>query len=139
MGIPVEPDPIGDGCLACWPPDGTPKYVYASFDGIQPGDWWNPAFPLPPRGQFKLTQMPGFPCVFQYIGAVWDIKYGAVANFPPFTQSFLNINCIPLGGAQTFGCVMDYTCEFVFENNLQTPIGNFYWDGWGWVWDLTVH
>lgn len=139
MGIPVEPDPIGDGCDACWPPGGTPKYVYASFDGILPGDWWHAGLPLPPRGQFKLEQQDGFPCIYRYTGNIWYIQYSAVTNFPPFNQSSLIIDCIPLGGASTFAQLVDYTCEFVFENNLITPVGNFYYDGWGWVWDLTIH
>ena len=137
MGIRVEPDDYGDDCLTCWPAGKTPKSVFATFSGIQTGDWWRSNYPPPPNGPFKLNQVDGYPCIFSYFGTIWTVIYSAKTNFPPGTQSSLIIDCIPLGAASTFAQLLDGTCHYSFENNTTLPAGNFFYEGAGWVFELT--
>jgi len=75
MGIPIAPiDPIyGPGCARWLEDEDTPKYIYVYF-------WEIIACPdevnVPPNFHtFKLTQVDGSPCAWQYRGDdyPWDI------------------------------------------------------------------
>lgn len=56
MGI--EPDiEYCNDCVACFPINKTPKFVYVSFAGIQTGALWIPGFSPPPNGIFKLESV----------------------------------------------------------------------------------
>ena len=135
MGIRVEPDPRGDDCLTCWDAGKTPQTVYAIFKGIETGDWWTDIFPPPPNHTFKLDQSLFDPCVFNYTGLTWFVEYQARTIFPPRTQSSLKL-WFNIG--DVFAQLLDGTCKFSFINNLQVPVGNYYYKGSGWVFELTI-
>jgi len=71
----------GDDCLACYDADKTPKYIYASFEGIdlcpgQPG-----GFTGSPNKTFKLTQDPLNACMWvQGDITKWHCIYTAKNN-----------------------------------------------------------
>jgi len=81
MGTPIPEQPdYGNDCPRCTPPAGilwpsgdTPLYIYVYFADITR---CAPASKDPPNGKtFKLTQVDGYPCVWQHDGSQWWVSY----------------------------------------------------------------
>lgn len=65
MGIPWDEDEIGNDCNQ-FPPGETPKYLWASISGVT-RCWDYEWIPSPLNGIWKLTQVEGSACMWQYL------------------------------------------------------------------------
>ena len=82
--MPDEPIEYGTDCLACFPADKTPKFVYVRFALVEicPGIL-DPNCITPPNDRlFKLAQVNGYPCQFRYDTDPWHIFWTFSAGSP---------------------------------------------------------
>lgn len=141
--IPVQLAESGNDCLANWPADGTPSFVYASFSGIQKGNLWGAADPPPPNNRYKLNQLPpGSNCLFSRTSGQFLIEWASVVvpldefqitfagEFVPFFQftvvappvwSALNTKVNPVGEHYYGGrCQINVTAPALSPSLLDT-------------------
>lgn len=90
QSMPDEPIEFGNNCPLGFPAGQTPKFLYARHSGmIQCPKVIPPFTTTPPNGRvFKLEQVVGIPCRWEYVGTEWFIQY-TFATFPPRTILFL--------------------------------------------------
>lgn len=119
-------------CLACFDEGETPKYVYARFSNIQkcPG-FECEDMPSPPNDRvFKLTQVDGHPCQWNFEDDDWDVTWYA-AN-PPTYGARLIINQKPDWYEYFFGFTLPGDeCETFFANEAECTEGTCGVGGWG--------
>lgn len=74
-----EPIEYGVHCTHCFANGETPKYVYVRFIGIEKCTGVGKGACLTPPNDraFKLKQLVGFPCSWQFSDSVWTIDYQA--------------------------------------------------------------
>lgn len=143
MGVPTPPGPpeFGNNCIVgqngtppLWAVDETPKYIYASFTGIElcPGKSW-PAFGSLNGRTIKLTQDNVGACTFNRIigDASFHLNYQSNGNF----VSWLSV--VDPHGKYWFkdAITSDYKCHTNFVNEL--PIcfwGENAKNGFAFVW-----
>lgn len=108
----------GDDCLLGFDADKTPKYIYVRFSLIVQCPSWNGAeHTTPPNDRvFKMEQVNGIPCRWEYFGAEWFIQF-TISSDPFGTVIFLVNND---DGATYFGDITDYIPEegYVYPNDI---------------------
>ncbi|MBA7674907.1 hypothetical protein ES703_83132 [subsurface metagenome] len=87
--IPIE---FGADCSECWPPDETPKYLYARFSIVKRRTDQVPDVCLTPPNDrvFKLTQDPLEPCAWFYDQAGWTVRFDLILMGPGNTWLYLD-------------------------------------------------
>jgi len=120
MGQRMTDVPIvyGVNCPDRFDPGNTPKYLYCRFSGmVQCPDWPPVYYTTPPNDRpFKLTQVSGIPCRWEFLDVDWFIQF-TFAIGPQNTLVFLINNN---DGATYFGDnPSEWTEEgYVFHNDI---------------------
>jgi len=113
MGIDWTEEEFGNDC-GCYPPGRTPKYLYASVSGIE---WCTEGVPVagPPNGIFKMTQDPGFPCI-------WTMDAGGVTAWYSLAGGWSQLD-IGISAPMTlaFTHLIKLPCLAHFSNQLICP------------------
>lgn len=94
MGQPMPdvPHVYGVDCLAGWDAGETPMYLYARFSLIIQCPQWNgPEHTTPPNDRmFKMEQVDGIPCRWEYFGTKWFIQLTVAVD--PLRVDFFLVN-----------------------------------------------
>jgi len=114
MGIPTDPglDEYGNDCLTCFPPNLTPKKLYATFAGIQftPGPLWG----TPMNGTYELNQKLPAP-------NIWEYKNGADIILFYLYSTSSRIYFTTAEGYDVFYKINPTKCSYAFTNQHQAP------------------
>ena len=78
---PYNPPDVDDGtaCSTCWGTGKTfgeiltPESIYCNFSGVNISEGWSPADGDPIDGVYKLDQLAGTPCEFDYLSPTLNI------------------------------------------------------------------
>lgn len=136
MGTTLPPNEPGSPVAECWGlsgvfgPGSTPRIVFATFEGMLPGELWVPADGSNLNRMFQLTQTPGDPDTWTYDFGNWIVQWGRYAswwfagltyNYPVWAFLHLTTNA----------------CNLHFDNAYQGFAGNHWYGGSCQIsWDL---
>ena len=123
MSFPIDPtlDEFAAGdCLTCYAAGKTPKYLYACFSGIEPGNLWVPGVDLPPPNGIHRLEWSlhcDWGALEGNIGFAYqgDGDWSRLQVFDPWDDIFSSI--------------IRPACTSYFENSIINPIGNKYYGG----------
>lgn len=123
MSFPPSDPVYGNDCLTCYPAGKTPLFMYASFSQIKMGDLWLPAHGSPPNNIYQLTQTVANPCR-------WELLLGGGRSVRYTVSPGLSMLVFVAGLARTaFYSAPLFNCIRFHDNDFDTPVNTFFWDG----------
>jgi len=113
-------EPAPNVCPAVFGADTTPDQIFLQLTDIKKGAWWIPANGEPPNGIHILT--PTNPCQFGLTTAAFLFELS-------WDGSDTILSIYTWGMAAVFWRTTAYPPVTWFQNTPQTPVGNFFYDG----------